>query len=61
MSLNQYNVKAYLKGFHEIKTPQKILDCEFNFDNDRKLYVISTIVSAESGKEAQSGVWKELI
>jgi len=61
MSLNQYNVKAYLKGFHEIKTPQKILDCEFNFDNNRKLYVISTIVSAESGKEAQSRGMERII
>ena len=54
MSLNQYSVKAYLKGFPEVKTPQKILECELDFDNDRKQYFFSTIVSAESGDEALS-------
>ena len=59
-SLNRYNVKAYLRGFHEIKTPQKILECELDFDNERKQYFISIIVSAESGEEAQ-GIGMEKI
>jgi hypothetical protein len=46
-------VKVYLKNFHEIRVPQKISDCEFDFDIARKQYFISTVVSAESGKEAE--------
>jgi hypothetical protein len=54
MSLkNQYNVKAYLKGFHEIEIGQKIADCEFGFDHNRHQYFLSATVSAENIEEAK--------
>lgn len=50
---NRYIVKAYLDGFHEVEVGQKIADCEFGFDYDRKQYFLSTIVSTESMEEAK--------
>lgn len=57
MSLNQYNVRAYLKTFHEMQSGQKIADCQVSFDKERNQYFISTIVSANSNEEAkQKGI-----
>jgi len=53
MCLNQYKVKAYVKGFNQLKVPQTILDCEFNLDFDKQRYFASTVVFANSGNEAQ--------
>ena len=61
MSLNQYNVKAHVKGFNQLKVPQTILDCEFNLDFDKQQYFISTIVFAKAGKKHKKRVWRESI
>jgi hypothetical protein len=51
--MNQYKVQAFLNGFFQINTPQKIADGEINLDEQRKQYYISTVASGESGDEAQ--------
>jgi hypothetical protein len=52
-SENKYSVKAFLKGFHKVEVGQKIANCEFGFDSNRSQYFLSTIVSADSMKEAK--------
>jgi hypothetical protein len=50
---NQYDVRAYLKGFHEIEVGQRIDDCEFGFEQENSQYFISTTVTAENVEEAK--------
>ena len=50
---NQYDVRAYLKGFHEVEVGQKIDDCEFGFKQEDSQYFLSTTVIAENVEEAK--------
>ena len=54
MSLkNQYEVRAYLKGFHEVEVGQRIADCEFGFEQENGQYFISKTVTTENVEEAK--------
>lgn len=50
---NRYEVKGFLSVFHPIPLGQKIGDCKMDFDQKRKQYFISVVVSAETQKEAE--------
>ena len=50
---NTYEVKGFLSVFHPIPLGQKIGDCKMDFDQKRKKYFISVIVSAETQREAE--------
>lgn len=50
---NTYLVKAYLQLFHEIELGREIGGCKIDYDYDRNRYFISTVVSANTPKEAE--------